>query len=93
MHIKVVYVTHLFELANGFYEDQMENAIYLRAERKADGKRTFKVIEGKPLQTSFGRDVYNKVFGKGKLKQEALRTWQPHLPELESLSSDEARLH
>ena len=74
MHIKVVYVTHLFELANGFYEDQMENAIYLRAERKADGKRTFKVIEGKPLQTSFGRDVYNKVFGKGKLKQEALRT-------------------
>jgi DNA mismatch repair ATPase MutS len=69
MHIKVVYVTHLYELANGFYEDQMENAIYLRAERKADGSRTFKLIEGKPLQTSYGRDVYNKVFGKDNHKQ------------------------
>jgi DNA mismatch repair ATPase MutS len=72
MHIKVVYVTHLYELAIGFYEDQMENAIFLRAERKADGSRTFKLIEGQPLQTSFGRDVYNKVFGKDKQKQEAL---------------------
>jgi DNA mismatch repair ATPase MutS len=61
--IKVFYVTHLYELANSFYDRQMENAIFLRAERKADGERTFKLIEGKPLQTSYGRDVYNEVFG------------------------------
>jgi DNA mismatch repair ATPase MutS len=62
--IKVVYVTHSYELANGFYEELMENAIFLRAERKADGERTFKLIEGQPLQTSYGRDVYNRVFDK-----------------------------
>jgi DNA mismatch repair ATPase MutS len=64
MNIKVIYVMHLYELANSFYENQMENTIFLRAERKADGKRTFKLIEGQPLQTSYGRDVYNQVFGK-----------------------------
>jgi hypothetical protein len=41
----------------------MENAIFLRAERKADGGRTFKVIEGKPMQTSYGKDLYHRVFG------------------------------
>ena len=62
--IKVVYVTHLYELANGFYEERMGNAIFLRAERKANGERTFKLIEGQPLQTSYGRDVYKRVFEK-----------------------------
>lgn len=64
MHIKVFYVTHLYELANGFYDRRMKNAIFLRAERKANGERTFKLIEGKPLQTSFGKDVYHKIFDK-----------------------------
>jgi DNA mismatch repair ATPase MutS len=68
--IKVFYVTHLYELANGFYEEQMEKAIFLRAERKADGGRTFKIVEGQPLQTSYGRDVYNRVFDKNSHKPE-----------------------
>jgi len=63
MRIKVFYVTHLYELANSFYDQQMENAIFLRAERKAGGERTFKLVVRKPLQTSYGRDVYNEVFG------------------------------
>jgi hypothetical protein len=61
--IKVVFVTHLFELARGLYEAKMPNAIFLRAERRADGTRTFRLIEGEPLQTSFGKDLYNSVFG------------------------------
>jgi DNA mismatch repair ATPase MutS len=67
MHIKVFYVTHLYELANGFYDRRMKNAIFLRAERKAGGERTFKLIEGKPLQTSFGKDVYHKIFEKDQI--------------------------
>jgi DNA mismatch repair ATPase MutS len=67
--IKVFFVTHLYELANGFYEEQMGNAIFLRAERKTGGERTFKLIEGQPLQTSYGKDVYNKVFGKNDHKR------------------------
>src|SRR5208337_729929 len=42
--IKVFYVTHLYEFAHGFFEKKIENAIFLRAERQADGGRTFKLI-------------------------------------------------
>lgn len=60
--VKVYFVTHMFELANAFYQTDNENALFLRAERKSGGKRTFKLLEGKPLETSFGLDVYKKVF-------------------------------
>jgi DNA mismatch repair ATPase MutS len=62
--IKVFFVTHLYEFAHGFYGKKMENAIFLRAERQTDGERTFKLIEGEPLQTSFGEDLYNGIFGE-----------------------------
>jgi hypothetical protein len=42
----------------------MGNAIFLRADRKADGTRTFKLIDGEPLQTSYGEDLYNRIFIK-----------------------------
>ncbi len=61
--IKVFFVTHLYEFAHGFYDKKMENAIFLRAERQTGGGRTFKIIEGEPLQTSYGEDVYNRIFG------------------------------
>jgi DNA mismatch repair ATPase MutS len=62
--IKVFFVTHLYEFAHNLYERRMENALFLRAERKDNGERTFKMIEGEPLQTSFGADVYYNIFGK-----------------------------
>ncbi|MEJ2167664.1 MAG: hypothetical protein P8X90_19225, partial [Desulfobacterales bacterium] len=61
--IKEFFVTHLYEFPQGIYEHKMENVIFLRADRKADGKRTFKLIEDVPLQTSFGEDLYQRVFG------------------------------
>jgi len=61
--IKVFFVTHLYEFAHGFYDKKMENAIFLRAERQTDGGRTFKVIESEPLQTSYGEDLYIRIFG------------------------------
>jgi len=60
--VKIFYVTHLYELARSLYDKNMENAFFLRAERQQDGRRTFKLHEGEPLQTSYGVDVYNKVF-------------------------------
>ena len=63
--IKVFYVTHLYEFAHSFYDKGMENAIFLRAERQADGTRTFKLIAGEPLQTSYGEDLYKGIFGTG----------------------------
>jgi DNA mismatch repair ATPase MutS len=60
--IKIFFVTHLYEFAHGFYDKNMENALFLRAERQTDGRRTFKLLEGEPLQTSYGEDVYHKIF-------------------------------
>jgi DNA mismatch repair ATPase MutS len=65
--IKAVFVTHLYEFAHGLYEKKMQNAMFLRAERRADGTRTFRLTEGEPLQTSYGKDVYESVFGRARL--------------------------
>jgi len=60
--IKIFFVTHQYEFAHSYYAKKMENAIFLRADRKADGTRTFKLIEGEPLQTSYGEDLYHRIF-------------------------------
>ena len=60
--IKICFVTHLYELAHGFYDRGMANAIFLRAERQDDGGRTYKLIQGVPLETSYGKDLYNSIF-------------------------------
>ena len=62
-NVKVFFVTHLYEFARNFYDKKTGNAMFLRAERLADGRRTFKLLEGGPLQTSFGKDLYNTIFG------------------------------
>jgi DNA mismatch repair ATPase MutS len=63
--IKVVYVTHLFDLAHQFYLAQMNTALFLRAERLDDGRRTFRLVEGEPLPTSYGEDLYRRIFSVG----------------------------
>jgi hypothetical protein len=60
--IKVFYVTHLYDFARGFFDTAADGALFLRAERTADGTRTFKLIEGKPLETSYGEDLYKEAF-------------------------------
>lgn len=62
--LKVFFVTHFYEFAHGFVDKRVENALFLRAERQADGIRTFKLIEGEPLQTSYGEDLYDSIFGR-----------------------------
>lgn len=62
--VKVFFVTHLYELARGFHDKKIDNAFFLRADRKDKGRRTYKLIEAPPLKTSFGEDAYNKIFGK-----------------------------
>ena len=60
--IKVLYVTHLYDFARGFFGREMKDALFLRAERKADGTRTFRLAEGEPLETSYGEDLYRQIF-------------------------------
>jgi hypothetical protein len=61
--IRVVFVTHLFDLAHSFHTDPDANALFLRAPRQADGRRPFKLIVGEPLPTSYGVDLYRNIFG------------------------------
>ena len=63
--VKVLYVTHLYDLAEGFHREQRADILFLRAERETDGNRTFRLIEGEPLPTSFGEDVYRRIFQAG----------------------------
>lgn len=60
--VRVVCVTHLYDLARSLLEREDDATLFLRAERQADGTRTFRVIEGNPMPTSFGEDVYRWVF-------------------------------
>jgi len=60
--VKVLFVTHLFDLAHGFYRQGLDTALFLRAERRADGQRTFRLVEGEPLPTSYGEDSYKRIF-------------------------------
>ncbi len=60
--VKVFLVTHLYDLAHGFYTGGTQTALFLRAERQPGGQRTFRVTDGRPLPTSHGKDVYEAVF-------------------------------
>jgi len=63
--IKIFFVTHLYEFAQGLSDRKTEESLFLRAEREADGTRTFRLVEGKPLETSYGEDLYREVFSVG----------------------------
>ena len=62
--VKVFLVTHMFDLAQRLLPTQeLETALFLRAERQPDGERTFRLVEGEPLATSYGADSYRRIFG------------------------------
>ena len=61
--IRVLFVTHMYDLAHTFHAQRLGTALFLRAEREPDGRRTFKLLEGKPLPTSYGEDSYRRIFG------------------------------
>ena len=71
--IRVFFVTHMYDLAHGCYTQGLDTALFLRAERQqSDGRRTFKLVEGEPLPTSYGEDAYRRIFGAGEATSTAL---------------------
>ena len=63
-HVRVFYVTHLYDLARSLHEQDLETVLFLRAERKPDGTRTYRLLEGEPLPTSYGPESYRRIFGE-----------------------------
>jgi DNA mismatch repair ATPase MutS len=61
--VKIAFVTHLYHFAASLLARKSDATIFLRAERRPDGTRPFKLIEAEPLQTSYGADLYGSVFG------------------------------
>ncbi len=60
--VKVVFVTHLWACAEEWYRASYPRTVFLRAERLPDGQRSFRMIAGPPLETSFGADLYRQIF-------------------------------
>ena len=54
------------ERRDGFFVQNLDTALFLRAEREDDARRTFKVVEAEPLPTSYGEDLYRQIFAKGR---------------------------
>jgi hypothetical protein len=61
--VKVFSVTHLYDLAHNLYARHDSADLFLRAERRPDGVRTFRLIPGKPEPTSYGEDSFRRIFG------------------------------
>ena len=70
--IKVFLVTHLFELAQTLHSERVDVALFLRAERDADGRPTFRMVEGEPLPTSYDEDLYKEIFEKASAAEAAV---------------------
>lgn len=62
--ITVVFVTHMFDLADSLYRRGDEHHLFLRAQRRSDTSRTFHVVEAAPKATSHGLDSFARVFGE-----------------------------
>ncbi len=66
--VRVLTVTHLLSFARRVHEESKndpDSAIeFLSAERKEDGRRTFRMIRHEPELTSFGLDLYREIVGE-----------------------------
>jgi DNA mismatch repair ATPase MutS len=72
--IKVFFVTHMYALASSLSDKSVGSAMFLRAERREDGTRTFRIIPGEPLRTSFGKDLYHQIFSSRCVPKSAERS-------------------
>ena len=61
--VKVFFVTHRFDFAEGFHRQHADSSLFLRAERQPDGRRNYKLAVKEPLPTSFGEDLYYRLGG------------------------------
>jgi DNA mismatch repair ATPase MutS len=60
--VRVHLVTHMYAFGRRLASD-IPGVICLRANRLADGRRTFEMVPGDPGPTSYAEDLYRDVFG------------------------------
>ncbi|MFQ5419106.1 MAG: hypothetical protein ACE5EY_01965 [Anaerolineae bacterium] len=62
-------MTQSYDFARSFYDGDTAVALFLQAERQANGVRPFKLHKGEPLPISYEADLYKQVFGKASHHQ------------------------
>ena len=61
--IRLLFVTHQFDFAEGFRQHRADTTLFLRAPRHPEGQRTYKLVTADPLPTNFGEDLYYRLGG------------------------------
>ena len=64
---KTFFVTHLHEFSQQLADRRLDNVCFLRAERRADGSRSYRLSTAEPLKTSFALDLYDGIFGAAEV--------------------------
>jgi hypothetical protein len=59
--VRVVFVTHLTAFARALHARDQARTLFLRAERRPDGERTFRILPGPPQATSHGVELWHDV--------------------------------
>ncbi len=61
--VRTVFVTHLYEFAHRLAKERGSESLFLQARRRGDDISNFSLTEDAPLPTSFGEDLYRRIFG------------------------------
>lgn len=59
--VRVVIVTHMFDLADTIRDKRGDKALFLQAERGANGLRTFRIRPGFPEESSHAVDLFDRL--------------------------------
>jgi hypothetical protein len=62
--IRVWYVTHLYTLSHRLAAQDDPRHLFLRAERRPDGQRSYRLTAGEPESTSYAADQFQEVFSE-----------------------------
>lgn len=61
--IETIFVTHIYGISKEIEDKKLDDTLFLMAKRNDDGSRPFEIVKASPLDTSYGLDIYNEVFG------------------------------
>ena len=60
--IRVILVTHMYDLSMLIKDKYKDDVYFLRAERSESGQRSYHLTEHEALRTSFGLDLYHAIW-------------------------------
>ncbi|ACI52386.1 DNA mismatch repair protein MutS domain protein [Gluconacetobacter diazotrophicus PA1 5] len=72
--VRVFFVTHQYSFAHRFFANHRADTLFLRPERLENGTRTFRLRPGEPETTSYGQDLYARIFGHALPRHDTRQT-------------------